>query len=136
MLDVIESNIPDIGDKPEPDYRKLMLADRIIETLTPILDETQYQLKCDIKTLEKKLFLIENNIYELKNEVDEKIENYEREKSIRHALMLIDKAILNGSIYSGTLSSEVIDFLVNINQTTKKFIDEVLIPKLNKAIRQ
>lgn len=130
-MKVVESNIVDQSPLRRPDYQKEHFADSVIMALQPLLDENQHRLRAENKKLKIKFQLIENNIFELRNRVNNRVTEYEKEKAIRQLLVLIQKAIQNGSIYTGTLSSEISEFLSNVQEfnltqldtLTKKLIE-------------
>jgi len=133
-MEIVESNIPDIKPTNPPDTKKEELANKVINTVSPLLDETQYQLKIKNEQLSNKLKLIEGNIFELKDKLDNKISKYEKERVIRNLLSIIQKAIQNGSIYTGTLSSEISTFLNDMHSPTMDYL-QTLTVKMTETLR-
>ena len=133
-MEIIESNIPDIRPSTTPNTRKEDLANKVINTVSPLLDDTHFQLKNKNEQLQNKFQLIEANIFELKDKLNIKIKMFERERTIRRLLSLIQKTIQNGSIYTGTLSGEISTFLSDMYAPNNEYI-ETLIVKMTETLR-
>jgi ATP-dependent Lon protease len=117
-----KTNIPNVVENTIEES-KLVLAENIIKNVYPLFDEVYNSKVSSIGKLNKELKEKKNSVLSKKNELEELLEIYQRQKKIAKLLDRIEKLITSGLIYDGTLNQETKILLKVINKLDSNQLD-------------
>jgi len=124
-MKIIQTTIPDVT-KESIDHSKVVLADNIIQNVYPLFDEV-YQGKIGHTSKMKKDLKEKKEIVRGKKEqLEQLMSEYEREKKISKLLSRIEKLVDSGLVYDGSLKSQTVILLKVINKLSNDKLDHHL----------
>jgi len=120
-MNIIETSIPDVY-KHNIKEAKIVLADKIIQQVHPLLDEI-YSEKLDlISELENELRRKKKTVQEDKNLLESTMGKYRRKKKVKKLLERISKLVSSGLVHSG-LRNETVVLLKVVDNLPEEKLD-------------
>lgn len=110
-------------EKENIDKAKLHLADTIVKRVSPLFDDIYISKHTDIETKKEELKSLREQIVERKNELQTKIDEYNRRKKVKKLLDRIDKLVKSGLVYDGKLKHETVILLKIIDKLPEEKIE-------------
>jgi predicted Holliday junction resolvase-like endonuclease len=124
-MKIIQTKIPDVT-KDTIDQSKVVLADNIIQNVYPLFDEV-YQGKLSyINDIKKSLSQKKSELAKKKQNLEQLMTDYAREKKVSKLLSRIEKLVDSGLVYDGAIKSQTIVLLKVINKLTNEKLDHHL----------
>jgi len=124
-MKIITTKIPDVTTETI-DQSKVVLADNIIQNVYPLFDEV-YQGKLSyINDIKKSLTQKKSELNKKKENLEQLMTEYSREKKISKLLSRIEKLVDSGLVYDGAIKSQTIVLLKVINKLTNEKLDHHL----------
>lgn len=124
-MKIINTKIPDVT-KETIDSSKVVLADNIIQNVYPLFDEV-YQGKLSyINDIKKSLTQKKSELSKKKENLEQLMSDYSREKKVSKLLSRIEKLVDSGLVYDGAIKSQTIVLLKVINKLTNDKLDHHL----------
>ena len=124
-MKIIQTKIPDVTTE-SIDHSKVVLADNIIQNVYPLFDEV-YQGKIGhIDEIKKRLQNKKRIVNEKKENLEQLMDEYEREKKVSKLLSRIEKLVDSGLVYDGSLKSQTVILLKVINKLSDDKLDHHL----------
>lgn len=124
-MNIVETNIPDIT-VGNIDEAKLVLSNRIIENVYPLLDEVYNDQLSEIEGLRTKLKDKRKEVQESKTNLEKLISEYNRKKKVGKLVDRISKLVSAGLVYDGSLKNETIILLKVVEKLPENKLDEHL----------
>ena len=124
-MNIVETNIPDIT-VGNIDEAKLVLSNRIIESVYPLLDEVYNDQLSELEGLGTKLKDKRKEVQESKTNLEKLISEYNRKKKVRKLVDRISKLVSAGLVYDGSLKNETIILLKVVEKLPENKLDEHL----------
>lgn len=119
---VIESAIPDVNEK-SIDQNKVVLAQSIINNISPLLDE-EYSNKVNRKRkLKEDLKLSKRTITAEREEIEKLLKDYNRKKKVAKILDRISKLVESGLINDSQLKHETVILLKILDKLPEDKLD-------------
>jgi hypothetical protein len=128
-MNIIETSIPDFSEKTI--YQtKVLLAQKIIDNISPLLNEA-YLAKGEYKKkLQEEAKLEKKKIDDAKREVQQIINDYNRKKKVARILDRINKLVESGLIHDNQLRHETVILLKILDKLPEDKLDM----QLNRTI--
>ena len=120
-MKIVVTKIPDINkniDKAKED-----LGSRIIENISPLLDEFYVSRLNESTELNKQLKDLRKQVIDKKNLLEEKLKDLNRKKKVKAILEKISKLITAGLAYDPSFKNEVIVLLKVLDNLTNTKLD-------------
>jgi predicted RNase H-like nuclease (RuvC/YqgF family) len=121
-MKIEETKIPDVI-KETVDKSKLVLANNIISNVYPLFDEVYNSRLTEIEKLKNKLKEKKKEVVSQKNELQQLMENYKKEKKVSKLLDRLEKMISSGLVYDGTIKHETTILLKIIDRLPDDKLD-------------
>lgn len=126
---IIETTIPDVSET-NIDQSKLLLAQAIINNVSPLLNEV-YNAKADArKKLQEEIKLGKKRINQEKGEVEHLLSDYNRKKKVAKILDRIKKLVESGLVHDSQLRHETVILLKILDKLPEDKLDM----QLNRTI--
>lgn len=124
-MNIVETNIPDIT-VGNIDEAKLVLSNRIIESVYPLLDEVYSDQLSEIEGLRTQLKDKRKEVQESKTNLENLISDYNRKKKVKKLVDRISKLVSAGLVYDGSLKNETVILLKVVEKLPENKLDEHL----------
>lgn len=121
-MNIINTEIPDVTKK-NINKTKLKLANNVIQNVFPLFDEVYEGKLKELKKSEDDLRTKKDQVLEIKDSLQIKLENYNKTKKSEHLINRISKLISSGLVFEGNLKREIIILLKVIDKLTNEKID-------------
>ena len=126
---IIETSIPDINET-NIDQSKLLLAQDIINNISPLLNEA-YNTKINNKRrLQEEVKASKKRINEEKGDVERILKDYNRKKKVARILDRIEKLVESGLVHDSQLKHETVILLKILDKLPEDKLDM----QLNRTI--
>lgn len=106
-MKTIETNIPDVISE-NLNKAKLVLAEKIIRNVHPLLDELYSEKIVRVKELEEELKRKKGKVQEEKNTLEALMEKYRQTKKVKKLLERVSKLVSSGLVHSGLRNETVV----------------------------
>ena len=117
-----ETKIPNV--QPDNiDESKILLANNIIKNVYPLFNEVFNSRVEEIKEMKDVLVTKKVEITERKDELQEMMDKYSRQKKLAKLLDRIEKLISSGLVYDGTIKHETVVLLKIVHKLSNEKID-------------
>lgn len=124
-MNIVETSVPDVT-KENIDRTKLDLSERIVKNVYPLLSEIYHEELSRVRELEKELKRKSRLIRESKENIEGRIEFYNKKKKTKKLVDRISKLVSSGLVYDGVLKSEVVILLKVIESLSDDKLDHHL----------
>lgn len=121
-MNIVETSIPDVT-KENIDRTKLDLSERIVKNVYPLLSEIYHEELSRVRELEKELKRKSRLIRESKENIEGRIEFYNKKKKTKKLVDRISKLVSSGLVYDGVLKNEVVVLLKVIENLSDDKLD-------------
>jgi len=121
-MNIVETNIPDVTTE-NIDKAKLDLADRVIESVYPIIDEIYNDKLSRVKELGGELRSKKREVLEAKTNLETMMNDFGRKKKVKKLTERISRLISAGLVHHGGLRNETIILLKVVENLTDDKID-------------
>jgi len=126
---LVETSIPDINEM-NIDQSKLLLAQDIVNNISPLLDEA-YSTKINHKRkLQEEVKTSKKRINDEKVEVERILKDYNRKKKVARILDRIGKLVESGLVHDSQLKNETVILLKILDKLPEDKLDM----QLNRTI--
>lgn len=120
-----QTNIPNV--LPETiDQNKIYLAESIMQSVYPLFDEVYKGRVKNLETYKEKVEKGKNEIKKQKDELEQLVNEYNRQKKINKLLDRLEKMINSGLVYEGSFKHEVVVLLKVLNKLSVEKLDHHL----------
>jgi len=121
-MNITETEIPDVSIETI-DHSKVILANNIIKNVYPLFDEVFNSRVSELDELQQKLKARKIQVKEEKDNLQGMVNAYNKEKKISKLLDRIEKLVLSGLVFDGSLRSEMVILLKIINKLSDDKLD-------------
>jgi len=126
-MNIIETSIPDI-DLKNLDEEKLILSEKIIEGVYPLIDDIIQDRKTNLSELEERYKHLRKRIYKEKEELELLMVEHRRKKKLKTLVDRISKLVSAGLVHEGSTRNQMVVLL--------KIIDKLPEEKLDYQLRE
>jgi hypothetical protein len=126
---IIETSIPDINET-NIDQSKLLLAQDIINNISPLLNEAYSTKTNNKRKLQEEVKASKKKINEEKGDVERILKDYNRKKKVARILDRIGKLVESGLVHDSQLKNETVILLKILDKLPEDKLDM----QLNRTI--
>jgi len=130
---IINTNLNDV-DRNNLDIEKIKIGEKIIESVTPLLEDSYSEKSDRTKRMIKEVNQTKQKVTENKDVIRKLMKKYEREKKIGRILSEISKIISSGSV-RGHMKNELIILLKTLDKITDSKLESHL-SQLQRSVRK
>ena len=126
-MKIVETSIPDV-DLKNINNSKLYLAEKIIESVHPLLDDTYRDKVNQLEELKERYKNLRKRIYKEKDELEQLMKEHKRRKKVKTLVERISKLVSSGLVHEGAMRNQMVVLL--------KIVENLPEEKLNHQLRE